>query len=97
MGFRIYNFITWLMMKYTVNIMNLFQGVDAHLLVSHYGKSKRALRGPFYKGTNLIHGGLQPHDLNTFQKPPSCNTVTLRVRISTCGFWRDTKHSVHGA
>ena len=44
-------------------------------------KSKRALWGPFFKGTNLIHEG------STFMtsvppKGPTPNTVTVEVRIS---------------
>lgn len=31
---------------------------------------------------------------NHYPKPPSANTITLRVRTSTCRFWRDTVQSI---
>lgn len=41
----------------------------------------------------FIYFSFYLHDLITSQRPPSPNTITLGVRISTHGFWGAYKHS----
>lgn len=54
----------------------------------------KALWSPFYKSTNLFHGGaiLWP---NYFPKALPSNTITLDVEISAYEFWGGHKSVVH--
>ena len=55
----------------------------------------KALWSPFYKSTNLFHGGaiLWP---NYFPKALPSNTITLDVEISAYEFWGGHKQSMKG-